>query len=161
MRVELNKNLVLYGTTKEIEQSLPYLKNDIAACLGISPTQESEARLMIQELMEQKMVTAEVLINGNSIYNKDKILRNLRSMIRHQNMRLMTNYTYYFLSLACGSIAHYNKEGWISVYPTIGDLRNFFIKNEFGKRVLTHQPRWATDRIKIVREIEKLLKIND
>jgi hypothetical protein len=111
-------------------------------------------------MMEQKLVTADVLLNGNSVYNKEKILRNVRMMVRRKKMSLMTNYTYEFLSNACGSIAHWNKAGWISVYPTIAAFRNFFIKNEYGKRVLESRPSWATDRVEIVKEIEFILGIS-
>ena len=160
MRLEINRHLVLLGTKKEIEQSLPCLQGGVAACLGLNHANESEARMMIQELMEQKQVTVHVLLNGNSVYYKTKILRNVRAMIRHNDMSLMTEYTYDFLCNACGSIAHWNKAGWLSVHPTITAFRSFFLKNEYGTRVLEYQPSWATDRVEIIKEIEKLLKIN-
>jgi len=160
MRFEVNCHLVLFGTKKDVQQSLQYLKDEIAACLGIDHAREGEARIMIQNLMEQKLVTADVLLNGNSVYNKTKILRNIRMMVRHEKMSLMTNYTYEFLSNACGSIAHWNKAGWISFYPTIAAFRDFFIKNEYGKRVLESRPAWATDRVEIIKEIESILGIS-
>jgi hypothetical protein len=159
MRFEVNRYLVLFGTEKEIQQSRQYLKDDIAACLGIDHTREGEARSIIQKLIEQKLVTADVVLNGNNVYNKEKILRNIRMMVRNKKMSLMTDYTYKFLSNACGSIAHWNKAGWLSVYPTLDAFRGFFIKNEYGKRVLESQPSWATDRIEIIQEIESILGI--
>ena len=158
MRHEINRHLTLYGTRKEIEQSLRYLKNEVAACIGINHANEGEARLMIQQMIEQKLVTAEVLLDGNTVYDKTKILRNISSMVRHDNMSLMTDYTYHFLT-NCGSIAHFSKAGWISTYPTVDSLRRFFLKNEYGQRVLNSQPPWATDRIAILQEIERILNL--
>jgi hypothetical protein len=63
------------------------------------------------------------------------------------------------LHLSCGSIAHYNKQGWIDYYPTINHLKQFFIRNEYGSRVLHHIPQWHSDAISIVKEIEPLLGI--
>jgi len=72
---------------------------------------------------------------------------------------ILTKYFYEFLSLCCGSIAHYNINGWVAEYPTVEDLRAFFQKNEFGHRVLDHVPEWKTDVKIIVREIESILGI--
>src|SRR5271157_2607008 len=108
MRHEVNRHLALYGSKREIEQSLTCLKDDVAACVGITPANEGETRLIIQQMMECKLVTAGVLLDGNYVYNKTKILRNLRSMVKRQKMSLMTHYTYQFMQ-HCGSIAHFNK----------------------------------------------------
>jgi len=72
-------------------------------------------------------------------------------------MGKLSDYLYKFLSLSCGSIAHYNKQGWIDVYPTVYDLRLFFVENEYGKRVLDTIPTWKTDAHRIVEEIEQIL----
>lgn len=71
----------------------------------------------------------------------------------------MSDYLYNFLHLACGSIAHFNKLGWIECYPTVDNLKQFFIKNEYGNRVSHQIPRWHTDAISIVEQIEYMLCI--
>jgi hypothetical protein len=70
---------------------------------------------------------------------------------------ILSKYFYDFLHLHCGSIAHYNIQGWITEYPTLEDLKQFFKKNEYGKRVLDHIPVWMTDAKRIVEEIERQL----
>jgi len=74
-------------------------------------------------------------------------------------MKKLTDYLYKFLSLSCGSIAHYNKYGWIACYPTVYDLKQFFRRNEFGQRVLRYIPIWKTDAQVIVKEVERELGI--
>jgi hypothetical protein len=154
----INCFITLCGTRRQIEQSEKAIA--VAALLGISQTQEGNARLVIQQLIDQKEITATVLLNGNYVYDKKRILRNLQTIVRHNDMGRMSNYLYDFLHLSCGSIAHFNKHGWIGAYPTVSDLRRFFLKNEYGQRVLNSQPPWATDHIEIVREIEKILNIS-
>ena len=74
-------------------------------------------------------------------------------------MNKLTDYLYKFFSLSCGSIAHYDRYGWIACYPTLHDLRQFFRRNEFGERVLTHLPIWKTDAQRIVKDIEQELGV--
>ncbi|MCF7795996.1 hypothetical protein K9M42_02785 [Patescibacteria group bacterium] len=100
----------------------------------------------------------DILYDGNTVINDIKILKNLRK-IKRQGMEAMNDDFYDFLHLSCGSIAHFSKMGWISCYPTINSLKKFFIKNEFGKRVLNDIPNWKTDTINTVKKIEKELNI--
>jgi hypothetical protein len=71
----------------------------------------------------------------------------------------MTDYLYHWLSLQAGSIAHYNKLGWIDVYPTVDHLKQFFLKNEYGHRVKDQVNNRFADSYLIVCEIEQILKI--
>lgn len=157
MRKEYNKKINIYGSSKEIEaaeKALNTLKPEILE------KPEKELRLEIQKLIKNYKLKASILLNGNIVWDKDKILKNIRTIIRHDDMSKMSNYLYEFLHMECGSIAHYNKQGWIDTYPTVEALKQFFMKNEFGESVLKYQPHWATDRIEIIKEIEKLLKIS-
>jgi cobalamin biosynthesis Co2+ chelatase CbiK len=70
---------------------------------------------------------------------------------------ILSDYFYNFLTCHCGSIAHYNKQGWVAIYPTVDALKAFFKKNEFGRRVLDDIPDWASDYKKTVQLIEKML----
>lgn len=75
---------------------------------------------------------------------------------------ILSDYFYEFLHLDCGSIAHYNKQGWVTEYPTVDDLKAFFKENEFGHRVLDDIPEWKTDAKRIVQTIEaKLFPFED
>ncbi len=140
---------------------------------------ESKARLLIQKTVEDNNLKATILFDGNSIWNSKRILANLRrimqtgtlyngkkpkyipigSMLRMPvvGQCILSDYFYDFLHGHCGSIAHYNKQGWVTEYPTVEDLKAFFMKNEFGHRVLDDIPEWMTDAKRVVEEIETTL----
>ena len=147
-----NKEISIYGSQKEIDFAKYILKKLVYG------KEESTNRLIIQNAIDKNKIKASILYNGNSVWSFNKVIKDIKT-VKKLGMNKMTNYLYKFLSSSCGSIAHYNKQGWINCYPTIGHLRMFFRKNEFGRRVLDYVPMWKTDRKKIVREIEKELKI--
>lgn len=151
----IDKRVALYGNKKHIEQAEIILTKNIPDLPNLS---ESQARLKIQDCLDHENIKADILFDGNSVWSKKKIIRDIKK-IKKYGMNKLSNYLYKFLSLSCGSIAHYNKFGWISCYPTIQDLRNFFRRNEFGERVLNHIPIWKTDAQRIVREVEKELGV--
>lgn len=132
---------------------------------GLTRVREGKARLLIQDAIDQHNLKATVLVNGNIVWSKKKILRNLERIIRHGTLYnpnqdkppILSHYFYEFLHLDCGSIAHYDIHGWIHKYPTLEHLKNFFRKNEFGKRVLDDIPAWHTDAKRIVEAIERKL----
>ena len=149
--VNLGK-IKVFGTKKEIDAAVPSLIN-------LQLKDESSDRLAIQKLIETRKFTASILYSGNTGWYKEKLLRNFRLIKKSNDMSKMNDYTYKFLSLSCGSIAHFNKYGWISTYPTVSDLKKFFKYNEYGQSVLNHQPRWKTDAIEIIKEINKVLGV--
>jgi hypothetical protein len=157
MRQELSidSRVALYGSKEQItEAEIILLKN-----IHDLPTlPESQARLRIQECLDNENVKIDILFEGNSVWSEKKILRDIKN-IRKYGMNKLSDYLYKFLSLSCGSIAHYNRYGWIETYPTIQDLRNFFRRNEFGQRVLNHIPAWKADAHLIVEEIEQVLEV--
>ena len=151
MRKEFNRKVSIYGSKKEIEETVKMLLN--VKFFG----NEHDERLLIQrEILP--FTKASILYDGNSVWNKEKILKDIRRVIKG-GMGKMTDYLYKFLSLSCGSIAHYNKYGWIEEYPEVEDLRSFFKRNEYGHRVLDHLSNWNSDVKVIVVEIEKELHI--
>ena len=140
---------------------------------------ESTIRLRLQELIDKHGITASIMVNGNTVWSKERILRNLRRIIRHGRLYdknrplyyplgsllrlpaggdpILSKYFYSFLHLHCGSIAHYSIQGWIATYPTLGDLKEFFKKNEYGRPVREYIPWWMTDALNIVDAIEREL----
>ena len=150
----------------------------------LSSLSESKARLLIQEIMDTERLKADILLNGNNVWSFNRIVNNLKQIVEAgalvgENVRtcyplasglriptirdyqpILSKYFYQFLSLCCGSIAHYDIYGWISHYPTVEDLRQFFIKNEYSKRVKDWIPEWKTDAKRIVEEIEVILNVN-
>jgi len=154
-QLNIDKRIKLYGTTKQIDDAEKVL---IKIDYPISTMSESEARLIIQELIDSGRIKAKVLFNGNSVWGKKKIIRDIKK-VKNGGMEKLTNHLYDFLHLSCGSIAHYDKGGWIDTYPTIEHLRQFFLNNEFGQRVLRHIPVWKSDVKNIVTDIEIVLGI--
>lgn len=150
---------------------------------GLLDMHEGQARLAIQKVIDERGLKASILYTGNGVWSRRKILSNLRrikkagilydkdkpnyvpigSLLRMPVVKytILSDYFYAFLHLCCGSIAHYNKAGWVAHYPTIEDLKEFFLKNEYGKRVIDWIPGWKTDVKEIVMDIERELGIRN
>lgn len=149
----------------------------------ISQMKECDARLKIQDLIDEHDLKASILVNGNTVWSKKRIMRNLKRIVKHGTLYdgrkriryiplgsmlympatpadfkpILSRYFYDFLTSCCGSIAHYNIYGWIHYYPTVDYLKKFFETNEFGKPVRDWIPGWHTDAKRIVEEIEQKL----
>jgi hypothetical protein len=141
--------IAIYGSRKDI--------NFANLCINFTDLlqKEPEDRLIIQKLIDTKKIKAIILYDGNTVWSFNTVIRDFK---RYMKGGQMTNYLYKFLSLTCGSIAHYDKFGWSSTYPP-SEMRAFFQRNEFGERVYDHIPVWKTDAKKIVKEIERILEI--
>jgi len=143
---------------------------------------EAQARIVIQDAIDEYTIDASILYRGNQIWSRKRIVQNLKRIIErgqlYGNKRvkwlrvgsmlclpavpqdfkpILSEYFYNFLTLCCGSIAHYNRAGWIGIYPTVEDLKRFFMKNEHGKPVSEYIPTWKTDAKRAVEDIERLL----
>ena len=138
--------------------------------------EEPVARMVLQDLIDEKDIRATILVNGNFVWSKKRILMNLRRIVELKRLYkdktphrelvagvlylpaetdpVLSKYFYEFIHLDCGSIAHYNIHGWIAEYPTLEHLKKFFKRNEFGRRVLDYIPYWHTDAKRIVEAIE-------
>jgi hypothetical protein len=151
----------------------------VKAIPDLEALSEPKARLIIQKIIEEQDLKAHILFDGNTVWNSRRILSNLKRIMEHGTLYnrkkpryvpigsmlrmpvvgecILSDYFYNFLHLCCGSIAHYNKQGWVTEYPTVEDLKAFFQKNEFGHRVLDDIPDWETDAKRVVEEIERML----
>ena len=177
--LDLNKRVAIYGSQQDIDRAKEILTSKIPSLQSMN---EPDARIVIQNLIDTENIKASILFDGNTVWSFNRIIKNIKrikkagvlgyagyipigsilSIPSYQGegaKPILSDYLYHFLSLSCGSIAHYNKAGWIAAYPTVDDLRRFFMKNEFGQRVKTHLPGWETDVIRIVEEIEHVLQI--
>lgn len=152
---EHDSRLKIWGSTYEIEVAAELIERFFPDLSGMT---EPEARICLQSLLDTEPLHAEFTFDGNGVYSKNKIIKDI-NRVKKNGMDKMTNRLYEFLHLCCGSIAHYNKQGWIDEYPTIDRLREFFKSNEFGNRVLDDIPTWKTDVKEIVTEIENILCI--
>lgn len=173
-----DKRISYYGSKRDIEKAKRIIGGHYTQEMS-----EPEARLLIQRLIDNHKLKAGISINGNGVWSYDRIIRNIRQIKKHGTLykkdktgfipigsllrmpvigeTWLTKYTYKFLHLCCGSIAHYNIHGWVATYPTLEDLKQFFKKNEFGKRVLDDVPGWKKDVLVIVRSIEHILGLTE
>ncbi|RLI40844.1 hypothetical protein DRO69_12390 [Candidatus Bathyarchaeota archaeon] len=150
--------ITYYGSEKEITKAAAILKK----VRGLQRMSEGKARLIIQQLIDKHGLKATIHLNGNAVWSKKRILKNLRRIMKQGTLYnpdqdkppILSHYFYQFLHQCCGSIAHYDIHGWIHKYPTVEELKQFFIKNEMNKRVVDYIPAWMTDARAIVREIE-------
>lgn len=140
---------------------------------------EKDARLKIQDVIDEYGLAAYIMVNGNSVWNMRRILGNVRRIREagrlygektpHRELiggvlylpaktdPILSKYFYEFLHLHCGTAAHYNIHGWIAEYPTLEHLKRFFRRNEFGCRVIDYIPSWMADAKRIVEAIEMVL----
>jgi hypothetical protein len=66
-------------------------------------------------------------------FRRDSIVRNIEKILREKNIDFLTQETYSFIHLFCGSIAHFSLEGWKQTYRDLRDFLDFFlVKNEYG-----------------------------
>ena len=153
--------ITYFGSEKDISKATAIIKRNSS----LTRTTEPRARLKLQKIIDKHKLKASILVNGNTVWSKTRILTNLRKIMKHGTLYnldqekppILSHYFYQFLHQVCGSIDHYDIHGWIHKYPRIENLKEFFRKNEFGKRVLDDIPERKTDAREIVQAIEKML----
>ena len=60
-------------------------------------------------------------------------MRSIERVLSRRSIDLLTQEAYTFIHLYCGSIAHFNLEGWKHTYRDLRDFLNFFLlRNEYG-----------------------------
>jgi hypothetical protein len=140
---------------------------------------EKDARLKIQDVIDEYRLAASIVVNHNQVWSRKRILGNLRRIrdagrlygekTPHRELiggvlylpvdtdPILSKYFYEFLHQHCGTAAHYNIHGWITEYPTLDRLKQFFRKNELGYRVLDYIPSGMSDVKRIVEAIEMML----
>ena len=145
--VELNKKRIrIIGNQKNVEIAKELLSKIEKSLTG----RESEDRLLIQDHVSEK-VRVTILYDGNTVYGEKQLLTDLDKCIE-DGMESLSNDLYEFFHLYCGTIAHYNREGWIDQYPELSMVYHMLT------RCIT--PDWKTDQQVIVRAmIKKLEKV--
>ena len=75
-------------------------------------------------------------------YSKERITASVERILKHRNVAHLTKEAYDFITMHCGSIAHYDIHGWRAAYADPRDFLNFFlVRNEYGTR-LADLPAW-------------------
>jgi len=156
----MNK-IMYFGSENDITKAVAVIKKH----KKLRSMKEGKARLEIQKLIDKHNLKTSILLNGNTVWSKKRILQNLERIMKHGTLydedqkkpAILSHYFHQFLHQVCGSMNHGDIWGWIHVYPTAEDLKQFFKKNEFGKSVLEWIPAWDTDAREIVQQILKKL----
>lgn len=119
---------------------------------------ELEVRKALLPFVEHKLNTNQwMLYDGNTVWNVRRLTDNFKTFIKYYDVDHLTKYLYGFFHLQCGSIAHYNKQGWMDTYPTLNHLKEFFKGNEYGELVRSYPPSWHHDALKATDAMHSLL----
>ena len=145
-----NLKIRVSGSSKKIKET-----EDMLDKVELTGT-ESKDRLILQNFIDENKIKTSILYDGNTIISYDKIINEYKRILTKNEFNKMSDYFYNFLSLDCGSIAHYDKNGWLYEYYNLEKLKHFFMCNEFGKDIVRDQPTWKTDVIKIGETILEL-----
>jgi hypothetical protein len=154
-RIEIpNTKITLYGAKQEIKRAMEFYKK-VNIQQKLVGDEYSDRLMLMNEFVPY--IKCSVCYSGNTVWNKERLIRDFKRIL-NKGMNVLTDYLYEFFHLDCGSIAHYNKQGWIATYPTLASLRKFFERNEYGQSVVEHMPNWKADAVEIAKEMDRLLK---
>ena len=111
---------------------------------------DAEVRLETQNLIDNDRLRASIIYKGHVVWSRRRILLNLYRIIRLGRLGngkpVLSKYFYAYIVLVCGSDAHEDINGWVRLYPTIKEFKEFFRKNERGKAVTEYIPEWKAAR---------------
>ena len=133
-------------------------KSRVEAILSELPLtgDEEKDRLIIQSAIDEHDIRAGILYNGNRVWGKNRIISEYKKLKKSGQLGSMSDHFYGYLHLACGSDAHYNKDGWIQTYEnSVELLDDFFRCNEFGRNIFEHAGRFSDQRA-IAKELLEL-----
>ena len=176
----LSRDISICGNAKQLAKA----KKALEPVKRLENLNDVQVRLLLQDVIDDKNLYASILYKGNAVWSRRRITRNLNRIIARGRLYgngdrqvrwlrvkpgiclpavpkdfkpILSEYFYNFLILCCGSKPHYNRAGWIGIYPTVADLKRFFMKNEFGKPVSEYIPDWKSDALRTVEDVERLL----
>ena len=96
-QLPIDKRVAIYGNKKNVEATEIVLVKNIPQ---LPTLPEAQARIKIQEVIDNENIRADILFDGNSVWSKKKILRDIKK-IEKQGMNKLSDYLYKFLSLSC------------------------------------------------------------
>lgn len=143
--LEVKGKLKVRGLKKHIEQFLAEFDKRCKDCKN-----EYNIRLCIQDILndlkfEYKL---DIMYDGNTVWPLNKTVNQIIKFLKNPILENFTPYIYGFFHLTCGTIAHYNREGWYNTY-SLSEIKEILLK------ALDIQPCWAADRIRILKTIYK------
>jgi hypothetical protein len=83
-------------------------------------------------------------------------VKSIEKVLRKRDLKYLTREAYNFITLRCGSIAHFSIEGWRYHYRDLRDFLDFFlIKNEYGECLakVSELDYWPVEDKEVIREI--------
>lgn len=124
--------------------------NKLECYLDSNPISENASEYKVREslltFVQDYLRTKEwILYDGNIVWNVERLMKQFRTFIKYYDYEHFPNYLYEFFHLQCGTIAHFNKIGWLVKYPNLSSLKDLFKKNEYGKEVKDYPPDWHYD----------------
>ena len=145
-----NKKIALYGNAKviaEAEAILDKLDGLEGESVGFRLQNEGKIRLIIQDMIDIHNIKADILVDGNTVYPYQKIIRQYDQLKKSGTLDRMTDDFYKFLHLNF-DIAYYDKYGYIAHY------NNSF--RAMKRAVLDNAttPGWYTDVRRILNYIQ-------
>ena len=141
-------NLVCGRKLKEFLASTPIPDN----------LKEVQVRKLLLPFVEGKLSNNEwILYDGNTVWNVHKLVKQLKTFVKYYDYDHFTKYLYQFIHMSCGSIAHYDKAGWLNTYPDLDSFKAFFKKNEYGEPVHGYPPSWHYDARKAAEGMHAVL----
>ncbi len=84
----IDNRVAIYGNKQHIEEAEIVLLKNIPDLPAIT---ESQARIRIQEVIDSENIKADILFDGNSVWSKKKILRDIKKIKKH-GMNKLTDY---------------------------------------------------------------------
>jgi hypothetical protein len=83
-------------------------------------------------------------------------VKSIEKVLKKKDLKYLTKEAYNFITLRCGSIAHFNIDGWRYYYRDLRDFLDFFlIKNEYGECLakVSELDYWSVEDSEVIREI--------
>jgi hypothetical protein len=83
-------------------------------------------------------------------------VKSIEKVLKKKDLKYLTKKAYNFIILRCGSIAHYNIDGWRYYYRDLRDFLDFFlVKNEYGECLakVSELDYWSVEDGEVLREI--------
>jgi len=83
-------------------------------------------------------------------------VKSIEKVLKKRDLKYLTKEAYNYITLRCGSIAHFSIDGWRYYYRDLRDFLDFFlVKNEYGECLakVTELDYWPVEDREVIREI--------
>jgi hypothetical protein len=83
-------------------------------------------------------------------------VKSIEKVLKKKDLKYLSKEAYHFITLRCGSIAHFDIDGWRYHYRDPIDFLDFFlIKNEYGECLakVSELDFWSVEDREVIREI--------